>query len=370
MPERETAMKGPAQFAGFARRAIVRVGDLLAYARMIARGLLAAQGGVCEGDRPEVILHAGEHKTGTTTLQAVIRRERGKLGRQAVHVLRTGQGSDGAHHRLIYFLTGQPRSTESLNWLRAELALAPPHKVLISSETAKKSIVNGDGHRLVDALRSAGAGRVRLLLYVRSPFGLANASYSGRTGRLELAGASFEDFLKSHDVAPAYRYDRFLDLAERDDVDLVVRPYSEDVRRSVVSDFAKAIGVCLDGITEPRHNGSFGPVGLEAMRLIAAQMGEIEIKLRHRLRNSLRNIARQLPEEPFWGMDPGREALLRTADSRTEAFARAVWGRGWREVIGKERRPLNVFDPADAPQRALLDSTLRHMNRAAADLLR
>jgi hypothetical protein len=314
--------------------------------------------------RPGVLLHAGEHKTGTTSLQSMLLSEREAFERQGFHVLGAGQGPDGAHHRLIHMLLGRWRSRTTAALLRAELAQAAPRAVLISSETVKKAVVEGEGNRVIDALRAAGAGRVRLLLYVRSPFGLASSSYSSHTSRLDLGGARFAEFLPAHNSGAVYRYDRFLELAGRDDVELVVRPYSQSVRQSIGGDFAQALGIELGCLNEPRHNMSYGPVGLEALRLMTVEAGPLADPLRKRLYTALRPIARALGEQPFWGIDESREAVLATADRRTEEFAHAVWGRGWREVIGEERRALNVFDPADPGHRALLDLALRDMRRA------
>jgi hypothetical protein len=335
-------------------------------ARRLARIFAAAAFRRIRGraDRPDVLLHAGEHKTGTTSLQSILLSEREAFARQGFHVLGAGQGADGAHHPLIYALLGKRRSRTTAAVLRAELMQAAPRSVLLSSETVKKAVVEGEGGRVIDSLRAAGAARIRLLLYVRSPFGLASSSYSSHTSRLELGGATFADFVRAHDAGPVYRYERFLELARRDGVDLVVRPYSESARSSIGLDFAEALGVELHLANEPRLNSSYGPVGLEAMRIIAAEMGPLPDALRKRLFASLRPVARSLGEQPFWGIDESAEAALATADRRTEAFALAVWGRGWREAIGEERRALNVFDAAKADHRALLDVALRDMRRA------
>ena len=313
---------------------------------------------------PEILLHAGEHKTGTTSLQSMLLSNRPAFEREGFHVLSAGQGPDGAHHRLIHMLLGRRPSRTTAALLRAELAQAAPRTILISSETVKKAVVEGEGERVIDALRAAGAARIRLLLYVRSPFGLASSSYSSHTSRLDLNGARFSDFLRSHGAGPVYRYDRFLELARRDDLELVVRPYSQSARRSIGSDFAEALGLALPCSNEPRHNSSYGPVGLEAMRIMSAEAGPLPDPLRKRLYMALRPIARGLGEQPFWGIDESVEAALATADRRTEEFALAVWGRGWREVIGEERRALNIFDPAEPGQQALLDLALRDMRRA------
>jgi hypothetical protein len=342
-------------------------GTRLRTAPSLAWILLAALPARLRGEarQPQLILHAGGHKTGTTSIQAMILNARGALAAQGVHVLRTGQGRNGAHHRLIAAFDGQPLGRLATKLLQAELRHAHPRKVLVSSELAKNVIVNGRGGRLLDGLRQAGVSRVQLLLYLRSPFGLANAAYSELTASLALGGASFAEFLSGHDTGPAYRYDQFLDLARRDDMDLIVRPYSEAVRRSVAADFAQAIGVDFGQAQEPRHNSSLGPVGLEALRRIAAECAEIDAGVQSRLAISLRAIAAALPEAPFWAIDAAHEAMLETADRRTDAFARVLWGTGWREAIGEERRPLNLFDPGDHGQQALLDSTLRRMRHTA-----
>jgi hypothetical protein len=332
-------------------------------ARAAAKILLRRTG------RPDVILHAGQHKTGTTTIQAVTMRRRADLAERGIHVLWSGQGIDGAHHSLIYRLTGQPSRRLSLRLLRIEMAQAFPRQVLISSEAAKEAVVGGRGARLIDALRAAGARRIRLLLYLRSPFALANAAFFEEISSLRGGGATFGEYLRARDKGCAHRYDRFLDLARREDVELVVRPYGEAARRSILSDFAAAIGVPLAASDEPRLNSSYGPVGLEAMRIIALETGPMPLEVQWRLRDRLREIARALGEDPFWGMDEAHERLLGQAERSTDEFARAVWGRGWRDAIGEEKRPRNVFDPQDVRQQDLFRETLARMRAVQAEEL-
>jgi len=314
-------------------------------------------------------LAAPSYKTGTTSIQSILPSRRRALAAQGFHVLFAGQGTDGAHHRLVFALTGDEPSRSTIALLRAELAQAGPRAVLVSSEAVKEAVVNGRGAAIIDGLRRAGAGHIRLLLYLRSPFGLASSSYSSKTSRLELAGTTFAEFVRGFDAGPAFRYDHFLDLARDRDVELVVRPYDAAARRGILDDFARTLGVALDVPTEPRRNASFGPVGLEAMRIVAAEAGPLPRPMRMRLWGPLRKIAGALEEQPFCGVDAAMEAALATADRRTEAFAQAVWGRSWREVIGEERRPLNVFDPADGEQQARLDAVLSAMRAVSARLL-
>lgn len=317
-------------------------------------------------DRPDLVLHAGQHKTGSTTIQAVIRHLRAELADEGIHVLWSGQGSDGAHHSLIYSLTGQPSRWVSMHLLRAEMAQAFPRRVLISSEVATEVIVRGGGHGLIDSLRAAGAGRVHLLLYLRCPFALSNAAFSEQTSSLRGGGMQFSDYLRARDQRPSHRYDRFLELAQREDVTLSVRPYAARVRQSIIGDFADALGVTLVPGDEPRLNTSYGPVALEAMRILANETDPLDPEVHWRLQERLPAIARTLGEHPFWGMDEDHRRLLPEADRQTEAFAKTLWGCGWREAIGEESRPLNVFDPGDVVQREMLADTLARMRAEKA----
>lgn len=322
------------------------------------------------GGTPEVVLHVGQHKTGSSAIQAAILANRHALSKRGFYVLRTGQGIDGAHHALIYWLTGQPSRRLSRSLLRAEMGQAFPARLLISSEFAKQVIVAGDGDQLIDALRANGAGKVHLLLYVRSPFGVANATYSEATSSLSRRGLVFADYLRWLIQGSYYRYDRFLELARRPDVELTVRPYDENARRDIVGAFWGALEVDIPVREGPRLNSSFGPVGLEAMRIVAREVGPLEHRQWWNLRERVREVGRSLGEQPFWGIGEGEEALLADADRRTDEFAHAVWGRTWRDVIGEERRHLNVYNPDDPRQRDLLQLALARMRSAATPIVR
>ena len=321
------------------------------------------------GRRPELILHAGQHKTGTTSLQSFILRHRIALGENGVHVVRCGQSVAGDHHRLMMSnfdgLAGKVR----LALLRAEAMNAYPSRLLISSETTAEAILAGRGHRIVDALRSAGTGTIKLLLYLRSPFALANATYSEIITGLEFGGPGFADYLRAWNVSAYERYDRFLELGARDDVELIVRPYDSEVRQSIARDLVEALNVWMPVDAEPRLNTSLGPIALEAVRIIARELDPMAPELRWLVSDRLREIGRTLAEKPFWGIDGWAEQMLADADRRTDEFARAVWGRGWRERVGEERRPLNMFDPTNGQHRDQLNVTLRTMRAAIVPLV-
>jgi hypothetical protein len=319
--------------------------------------------------RPEVLLHAGQPKTGTTAIQAVILQQREALAANGFHVVHAGQGPDGAHHQLIYALSRERPDSGRIRLLRAEIAQARRATLLISSEAAMKAILHGAGDLLVDALRGLGARRVHLLFYMRSPFALANAIYAQRTSSLRAEGARFSDFVQAQNSGPLYRYDRILQLARRDGVRMTVYPYDAEARRGISADFFQRIGAKVATADEPRLNVSLGPVGLEAMRVIGSETEALPFELHWKLCQRLREIARSLSEDPLWGMDEQHERMLALADTRANAFAEAVWGCGWRKAIGEERRRLNVFDPRNREQQSLCDAMIAEMRKAKAEVL-
>lgn len=321
------------------------------------------------GARPEVVLHAGQHKTGSTSLQTFIGRSRAQMAAQGVHIVRTGQSLAGDHHRLVLARPGALRTKARLALLRAEFAQAAASRLLISSETATELIHAGGGHGLIDLLRAAGAGKVTLLLYLRSPVELANSAYSEVISGLEFGNPDFAEFLASWNETAYLHYDHFLELAERGDVVLKVRSYGPRAQQSIVRDFLDTLDLDLPVDDEPRVNGSLGPAALEAIRLLSKELAPLPREVRWRVSERLRGIGRALPEQPFWGMDCGHRRLIADFEERTERFAQAVWGTGWKEQIGDEGRGRNVYDPACPDQGQLVETALQVMRAAATEII-
>jgi hypothetical protein len=316
----------------------------------------------------EVFLHAGQHKTGTSAIQRFLRARGDEVARQGFYIAQVGLAPSGSHHGLIARLDDQGGNDRVREALAAELATIDQEKVLISAEFSKRVIVEGRGEALIDALRGAGARHVHLILYLRSPFALANALYSQRTGQLMLGGADFDAFLDRLAEEPYFEYDRFLALAGRDDVSLTVRPYSAEVREGAIQDFLATLGIDLEISQEPRINQTYGPVAIAALRQLGAETVALGAQQKVALAHQLFRIGRSISETSFWAIDDRIEGRLAEADRATEEFAQAAWGKPWREAIGEERRPLNLFDPETATleDRAVHDRLLAQMRSAAA----
>jgi hypothetical protein len=296
----------------------------------------------------KIILHVGHHRTGTTSIQSFLRDNRSSLGRQGIYVPHTGFSAKGNHHQLIERLSGGTGREKALEALREEVSHIPHRNVLVSSEAAKKKIVGGEGEALVEAFRDAGGARVHILLYLRSPFAHANSFYAERTATLFLGGATFAEHVDRLHQEACFNFGAFLALAERNDTFLTVRPYGLRAHRAIVRDFLTAIGADFQELVEPRLNRSLGPIALEAMRQIAAELGPISPARQHGLWPRLQELGRSVAEQPFWVIDEAEERRLQFADRATDAFTTALWGRRWREVFGEDRQPLNVFNPSTA----------------------
>lgn len=74
-----------------------RIGGAVTAARALAPRWMRTAARIIGGTRVdgprEIILHRGEHKTGTTSIQALMLREREEMPRQGVHLLCVGRAA-------------------------------------------------------------------------------------------------------------------------------------------------------------------------------------------------------------------------------------------------------------------------------------
>ncbi|MBM5816341.1 MAG: hypothetical protein FJ083_07065 [Cyanobacteria bacterium K_Offshore_surface_m2_239] len=107
----------------------------------------------------KLILHAGPHKTGTSSIQAILKEHKF----DAFYYPQTGQWYDGAHHNLVFSLVPELRRAdgdtveppELLRLLQEELAQVQHDTLLISSEYLSQEWIHPVlewliGHDIVD----------------------------------------------------------------------------------------------------------------------------------------------------------------------------------------------------------------------------
>lgn len=167
-------------------------------------------------DRPELLLHAGPHKTGTSALQDWLTANRRSLAKQGVLFPTAGQPGTRGQHNLYWQLAGHRRYRGDVSgWpeLWQEIAASRGvRQVVISAE--------GFSHLLTDPKRTAALrdilaprfSKVTLLVVARPQWSLVPAVFGQTTKRGDLTGlAAYIQQALAERPRPAYlAYDVFL----------------------------------------------------------------------------------------------------------------------------------------------------------------
>jgi hypothetical protein len=126
------------------------------------------------------IIHAGGHKTGTSSLQAYLAANRKRLLKQGYLIPNTGLSS-GNHHRLVKNLAGTPIAPWHASYgddFAEELKRSDHDHIIISSEGIEALF--RDGPVFSELMRSFGSlgYHVRFVYYVRNLPQLMNSRYN------------------------------------------------------------------------------------------------------------------------------------------------------------------------------------------------
>lgn len=343
------------------------------------------------------ILHIGQHKTGTTSIQYCLKAHAAAFRQQGFIVPASGRDNSGSQLPLILALEGEDCSAaiadlrrEVSNGLGDPPARSPARRlregsisedeptVLMSTERMFVNVTRGAFPRILDRLREAGATRFTLVMYLRSPYHQVNSLYAHGTAMFALAGADIAGFAghltayRKGQTHPHFAYDPVIAVARREDVELVLKPYDSAVAKAVFPDFVRTIGAALPPTLDSvKLNTAFGPASLEAMRIVAGELGKLGKAQVQPLRAFASAFAKSQPEERrYWGIDDTIVARLGKLHDQTEKLAQFAWNAPWRDVIGDERRELSVFDPktADARERAIHEGMLSGLRQVARQL--
>jgi hypothetical protein len=97
---------------------------------------------------PICYLHAGTHKTGTSSVQAFLAANDLPLKQRGVLAPRSGISEGGSHLRLVDALLGKPvpsRLVDCVSKLKAELSAYPEHDVFLSAEVMENMTKQSSG---------------------------------------------------------------------------------------------------------------------------------------------------------------------------------------------------------------------------------
>lgn len=294
--------------------------------------------------RRRCILHAGSPKTATSSVQSVLKANRERLLADGILVPRSGQTASGSHRHLAFSLAGLPvpREAEAAGRdLEREIAASDAGTVLISSEFLWSILARPEGaERVLGALKGLGLD-VTILLYVRNQPQFLNSMYQHDANfRRRRSFATFVGAARRN--LSRYGYSRWIELARIQSVPLLVRPFSEDLRRqSVIEDFLAAVGVPSAGRydTAVALRRSVGPFTVAVAQSLMEQLGEAG-KLtekqasgcRHALRDELRR--RGIADHGYCGLTTGLAAEIEGCFAEDNGrFAEFAWGKPWNEAF-------------------------------------
>jgi len=214
---------------------------------------------------PDLILHVGIHRTGSTSVQGVLTASRLKLRRNGVLYPHTGSLTV-AHHGLCFALRGKsaspwgplPPLDQLLNELQAEINASRCHTVLISSEEFRtlcheKSPAVADSTRQFLSLFS----RVRIICFLRHQIPYFDSFY-----RLSVA---WENHRLALDFHPWVQRDCVGSWLNYQHIEQFYRQFGPDVTVDFLS-FAAAT-----------QSGAFVRYFYEQAGILAAYPGEIRV---------------------------------------------------------------------------------------------
>ncbi|MBN8994599.1 MAG: hypothetical protein J0H94_05205 [Rhizobiales bacterium] len=210
--------------------------------------------------RRRLFVHAGTHKTGTTSIQKVLADNRDWLAERGLVYARGGgrYGNKHAHHGFAQALIGDDagKLRAAREFVRAMAREGKPSDtLLISAEPIYRHIDRGRDrdfygyqapdywvrrraylHRLAEMLRDFD---VTIILFLRDKDAFAQSLYREVTTQGDWAG-DFPDFLKA--FAPWFEYERQIGLFEEAFGQVVVRDYDASLARGVIRTFFETIG--------------------------------------------------------------------------------------------------------------------------------
>ncbi len=294
------------------------------------------------------ILHIGSPRTGTTSIQEVLKTNSRRLLEQGFLVPTLGQDGKGVHPSLAHHLAGLPSRPEwagaEAGFLR-ELEATVPHTVLISAEILWGVVAEESRlEHLVGRLRGLDFD-IAILCYVRNQPQFLNSSYSQGIRTFRHA-KPFDRFVRRH-LGEGRRsaYSQRIEAARRHGVEFLARPYTDEVRKAgVIDDYLAAVGATLprDGAQDFQMNRSVGPfyVALARRLFHRALGGRKPTRKRARACSNLlkeRLDAIGIRESAYCGLSAPLVSEIQDAHRQdNERFAALAWRKPWSDVFAAD----------------------------------
>jgi hypothetical protein len=312
-----------------------------------------------------LILHIGNPKAGSTSLQHWLAGNRAGLAAAGIDYPLIGRGSDHNHRALAVALEGREdrATTEQLAGHLRAAVLGPAEAVVISAEQLEGA---PDRLKLPDrfaALAREGGRAVTAVLFVRPQWAYVNSVYAQHVQRFFTA-RRFLPFQRGVIGERRYDYGRhYRQWADHPEIRLVVVPLvAAALTDGIEGAFLGAAGLSVPGLpASARHNESPGPATLETFRRLAGLGARHRIGAYQRGRGAIKSGAekRGWNRQRFSGVG---ETLRGTIEARfaasNAAFADRFWGRPWADVFADElARPL-VPNEYEAGRDAALDAEI------------
>ena len=293
-----------------------------------------------------LVLHVGGHKTGTTSLQALLTPDAPYLERSDMWTPDFGQGQDGAHHHLIYRLIGATSridQRDALSELRG-LAAMEGRTCLISSEFIHHLMIfQPSVFRALIATFRTMFDEVKIVQVIRETASLINSRYQQTLCNF-IQNDEFPKYARQYLEMERRLLNRtmkgFALETRRRGVSFVVLPYQPHLPDfDAIGLVTKAVGMTTPA-TPPRKNEGRT---LEQMAVSKQLMTSDIVPLSemvHSQRFALHQaVAKAVPRAGatlrFQGFDDALLAEVTTANANLrDRFAKMFWGKTWGDTFG------------------------------------
>lgn len=246
----------------------------------------------------QTILHIGLEKTGTTSIQFLLRENRQQLLKSSVLVSKSSQSGNNFHLAIASYskfredgLTRQLGLTSdaklqnfrksTIRALAEEVRAEAPEKLILSSEHFQSRLLGVDDIRnLKNLLEEAGCQNFKIVLYLRDPLKIV-MSHHGMAIKKGIHVTS--DFYRpqhpriSHIIDHKKTLNNWVEVFGRENMD--VRLYPEGQSGDVlIADFLKAVEIethQLDLSKQELRNVNLTDLALEALNAINAKSDRV-----------------------------------------------------------------------------------------------